>query len=151
MFENRTFALANALIFLVCAALGGVVVLMARRLRASLGCSPPAAGPTGPPITSTVLAPAARPGRPAQRIGSKIQLFVGPLLVAVGMPLLRRAEPGAGCPDGVLPGVVVPGPAVVVARCGAGQPASSRRYAAGSTLPPDTTATVRAGQSSRAR
>lgn len=107
LFTDRTFVLANALTFLVYAALGGVMVLMVLQLQVSLGYSPTAAGLASLPITATMLALSARSGRLAQRIGPKLQLVVGPLLVAAGMLLLRRAEPGAGYLDGVLPGVLV--------------------------------------------
>ncbi|MBB5956603.1 EmrB/QacA subfamily drug resistance transporter [Saccharothrix tamanrassetensis] len=107
LFGNRTFVLANALTFLVYAALGGVMVLMVLQLQVSLGYSPTAAGLASLPITVIMLVLSARSGRLAQRIGPRTQLVVGPLLVAVGMFLLRRAEPGAGYFDGVLPGLLV--------------------------------------------
>ncbi|MEV0680890.1 MFS transporter [Actinosynnema sp. NPDC050436] len=107
LFRNTTFALANGLTFLVYAALGGVLVLMVLHLQVSLGYPPTAAGLASLPITLTMLALSARSGRLAQRIGPRTQLVVGPLLVAAGMLLLRRAEPGVGYLDGVLPGVLV--------------------------------------------
>ncbi|RKT52255.1 MFS transporter [Saccharothrix australiensis] len=107
LFANRTFVLANALTFLLYAALGGVMVLMVLQLQVSLGYGPTAAGLASLPITLIMLALSARSGRVAQRIGPRAQLVVGPLLVGAGMFLLRGAEPGAGYLDGVLPGVLV--------------------------------------------
>ncbi|MFI9815268.1 MFS transporter [Saccharothrix variisporea] len=107
LFSDRTFVLANGLTFLVYAALGGVLVLMVLQLQVSLGYSPTAAGTASLPITAIMLALSARSGRLAQRIGPRAQLVIGPLLVAGGMLLLRRAEPGASYLTGVLPGIVV--------------------------------------------
>ncbi|MCS7478851.1 MFS transporter [Umezawaea endophytica] len=107
LFANRTFALANALTFLMYAALGGVMVLMILQLQVSLGYSPTAAGLAGLPLTIIMLALSARSGRLAQRFGPRAQLVVGPLLVAAGMLLLRNAEPGADYVTGVLPGIAV--------------------------------------------
>ena len=107
LFGNRTFVLANALTFLMYAALGGVLVLMVLQLQVSLGYSPTAAGLASLPITLIMLLLSARSGGLAQRIGPRAQLVVGPLLVAAGMLLLRNAEPGAGYLDGVLPGIVL--------------------------------------------
>lgn len=117
LFANRTFVLANALTFLMYAALGSVMVLMVLQLQVSLGYSPTAAGMASLPITVIMLLLSARSGRLAQRIGPRAQLVAGPLLVAAGMLLLRDAEPGSGYVDGVLPGIVVfgLGLAVVVA------------------------------------
>ncbi|XVV04294.1 MFS transporter [Actinosynnema sp. CA-248983] len=117
LFSDRTFVLANALTFLVYAALGGVMVLLVMQLQVSLGYSPMAAGLAGLPITALLLALSARSGRVAQQIGPRAQLVIGPLLVAGGMLLLRLAEPGASYVTGVLPGIVVfgLGLAVVVA------------------------------------
>jgi EmrB/QacA subfamily drug resistance transporter len=107
LFANRTFVLANALTFLMYAALGGVMVLMILQLQISLDYSPTAAGLAGLPITIIMLVLSARSGRIAQRYGPRAQLVIGPLLVAAGMLLLRNAQPGAGYIDGVLPGITV--------------------------------------------
>jgi EmrB/QacA subfamily drug resistance transporter len=107
LFRDRTFVVANVLTFLVYAALGGVFVLLVLQLQVSLGYSPTAAGVAGLPITVLMLLFSARSGRLAQRVGPRAQLVAGPLLIAAGMLLLRRAEPGATYLTGVLPGVLV--------------------------------------------
>ncbi|MGM1064518.1 MFS transporter [Saccharothrix sp. Mg75] len=107
LFSDRTFVLANALTFLVYAALGGVMVLMVLQLQVSLHYPPTAAGLASLPITLIMLALSARSGNLAQRIGPKAQLIGGPLVIGVGMLMLRWAEPGASYWTGVLPGVVV--------------------------------------------
>ncbi|GDY30250.1 MFS transporter [Gandjariella thermophila] len=107
LFTSITFTLANALTLLMYAALGGVTTLLVLQLQVSLGYPPAAAGLAGLPITVIMLLLSARSGRLAQRIGPRSQLVGGPLLVAAGMLLLRRAVPGTGYLDAVLPGVLV--------------------------------------------
>ncbi|GAA3460112.1 MFS transporter [Saccharothrix longispora] len=107
LFSDRTFVLANALTFLVYAALTGVTVLMVLQLQVSLHYTPTAAGLAGLPITAIMLVLSARAGNLAQRIGPKAQLIGGPIVIGAGMLMLRWAEPGASYWTGVLPGVVV--------------------------------------------
>ena len=107
LFADRTFTAANALTFVVYAALGGIGMLMVMQLQVSLGYSPTAAGLAGLPMTVIMLVLSARSGRLAQRIGPRPQLVVGPLVMAAGILLLRRVEPGAGYWTEVLPAVVV--------------------------------------------
>jgi MFS family permease len=54
-----------------------------------------------------MLVLSARSGMLAQRIGPKIPLTVGPLVIAVGLLLLTQIEPGDSYAAGVLPGVTV--------------------------------------------
>ncbi|WP_443217016.1 MFS transporter [Saccharothrix sp. ALI-22-I] len=107
LFANRTFVLANALTFLVYAALGGVMVLMVLQLQVSLNYSPTAAGLAGVPITIILLVLSARSGNLAQKIGPRAQLVGGPVLIGIGMLMLRWVQPGAGYWTGVLPGLLV--------------------------------------------
>ncbi|SEQ26825.1 drug resistance transporter, EmrB/QacA subfamily [Lentzea xinjiangensis] len=117
LFGNRTFVVSNVLTFLVYAALGGVMVLLVLQLQISLGYSPTASGLASVPITIIMLLASSTSGKIAQRYGPRVQLVVGPVLVGVGMLLLRNAVPGASYVFGVLPGVLVfgVGLAIVVA------------------------------------
>ncbi|SDD25869.1 MFS transporter [Actinokineospora iranica] len=117
LFANHTFVVSNALTFVVYAALGGVLMLMVLQLQTSLGYSPTAAGVAGLPITLIMLLLSARSGRLAVRHGPRWFLVTGPLIVAAGMLLLLRVEPGASYLGAVLPAVIVfgLGLAVVVA------------------------------------
>ncbi|MGO1051140.1 DHA2 family efflux MFS transporter permease subunit [Crossiella sp. CA198] len=115
MFANRTFVLANGLTFLVYAALGGVMMLLVLQLQVSLGYSPTAAGLAGLPISLIMLLFSARSGRLAQRLGPRLQLIIGPLLVAAGILLLRLVVPGASYVFGVLPGVLLFGAGLALA------------------------------------
>jgi EmrB/QacA subfamily drug resistance transporter len=107
LFANRTFTLANLLTFAVYTALGGVLTFMVLQLQVSLNYPPTLAGLASLPITILMLLLSARSGKLASRIGPRLQLIVGPLLIAAGMLLLRDVTPGASYVFGVLPGVLV--------------------------------------------
>ncbi|MGZ3141130.1 MFS transporter [Lentzea chajnantorensis] len=107
LFRDRTFLVANLLTFLVYAALGGVMVLLVLQLQVSLGYSPTASGLASVPITIIMLLASSTSGKIAQRYGPRVQLVAGPIVVGLGMLLLRGAQPGAGYLTGVLPGVLV--------------------------------------------
>ena len=107
LFHNRTFVLANASTFLIYGALGGVFVLLVVQLQTSLDYSPTASGLAGLPITVLMLLLSARSGRLAQRFGPRVQLVIGPILLAVGLLMMRRIVPGGGYLDTVLPAVAV--------------------------------------------
>ncbi|WP_040407112.1 MFS transporter [Amycolatopsis nigrescens] len=114
LFRDRTFTVSNALTFVVYAALGGVMMLMVMQLQVSLGYSPTAAGLAGLPITLIMLVFSGRSGGLAQRIGPRLQLVTGPLLIAAGMLLLLRVGPGASYLGSVLPAVAVFGLGLVI-------------------------------------
>ncbi|ALG05953.1 MFS transporter [Kibdelosporangium phytohabitans] len=107
MFRDRTFTLSNGLTFVVYTALGGVMMLLVLQLQVSLGYGPTAAGVAGLPITVIMLLTSSLSGRLAQRIGPRLQLVIGPLVIAVGMLLMMRIGPGASYVTEVLPAVVV--------------------------------------------
>ena len=107
IFSSRQFTGANLVTFVVYAALGGVFFLLVVFLQVALGYSPIAAGAASLPVTLLMFSLSARAGDMAQRIGPRIPLTVGPLLVAAGMLMYRTIEPGDDYVTGVLPGVVV--------------------------------------------
>jgi EmrB/QacA subfamily drug resistance transporter len=107
LFVDRTFTVANLLTFVVYAALGGVLLLLVLQLQVSLHYPPTLAGLAGLPITILMLLLSARSGRFAQRVGPRMQLIIGPLLVAAGILWLRAVVPGASYVTGVLPGVMI--------------------------------------------
>jgi sugar phosphate permease len=76
-------------------------------LQTALGYSPIGAGAATLPMTALMLAFAARGGALAQRIGPRIPLTIGPLLIAAGMLLMRRIHPGSSYVADVLPAVLV--------------------------------------------
>ncbi len=107
VFASRQFSAANAVTFVVYAALGGVFFLLVAFLQISLGYSPIAAGAASLPVTALMLLLSARSGALAQRIGARIPLTVGPLVIAAGLLLMTRIDPGDSYASSVLPAVIV--------------------------------------------
>jgi EmrB/QacA subfamily drug resistance transporter len=107
MFRSRQFSGANLVTFVVYAAIGGFFFFLISFLQISLGYSPTEAGASTIPVTLLMLVLSARSGALAQRIGPRIPLTVGPLLVALGLLLLTQIEPGDSYLTGVFPGVLV--------------------------------------------
>jgi EmrB/QacA subfamily drug resistance transporter len=107
MFASRQFSAANLVTFVVYAALGGVFFLLVAFLQIACGYSPTAAGAAALPVTALMLAFSARSGALAQRIGPRIPLTVGPLVIAAGLLLMTRITPGDAYVTSVLPAVIV--------------------------------------------
>jgi EmrB/QacA subfamily drug resistance transporter len=107
IFAARQFTVANVLTFVVYAALGGAMFLLTVYLQGALGYSALAAGAATLPITALMLALSARMGQLAQRIGPRIPLTVGPLLLGAGAALLAAIKPGDRYLTDILPAVVV--------------------------------------------
>ena len=91
------------------AGLGGAFFLLVVQLQNVLGYSAFEAGAATFPITILMLALSARSGALAARIGPRLQMTVGPLLVAVGTLLMTRIDAGATYVGAVLPAVLVTG------------------------------------------
>ena len=109
IFASRQFSAANAVTFAVYGALGGVFFLLVAFLQISIGYSAIAAGAASLPVTALMLLLSPRAGALAQRIGPRIPLTVGPLLIAAGMLLMTQIEPGGSYVVNVLPAVLVYG------------------------------------------
>ncbi|HZI98117.1 MAG TPA: MFS transporter [Actinomycetales bacterium] len=107
IFSSRQFSAANAITFVVYAALGGVFFLLVVFLQTSLGYTPLQAGAASLPITVVMLALSSSAGALAQRIGPRWPLTVGPATIAAGMLLMLRIEPGSAYLTDVLPAVIV--------------------------------------------
>jgi EmrB/QacA subfamily drug resistance transporter len=107
LFSSRQFTAANVVTFVVYGSMGGVFFLLVVVLQTALGYSAVAAGAASLPITILLLLFAAQGGSLAQRIGPRIPLTIGPLIIAAGMLLMLRIEPGASYVSTVLPAVVV--------------------------------------------
>jgi EmrB/QacA subfamily drug resistance transporter len=109
IFRSEQFSGANAVTFAVYAALGTVTFLLVVHLQTDLGYSALEAGASLLPITACMLLLSARAGALAQRIGPRIPMTVGPLVVALGMVLLGRVDPGTTYWETVFPAVIVLG------------------------------------------
>jgi EmrB/QacA subfamily drug resistance transporter len=109
IFRSQQFSGANAVTFAVYAALGAVTFLLVVHLQTDLGYSALEAGAALLPITVCMLLLSVRAGALAQRIGPRWPMTIGPLIVAVGMVLLSRVEPGSTYWTTVFPGILVLG------------------------------------------
>ncbi len=107
MFRAAQFSAANAVTFAVYGALGGALFLLPVELQLVARYSALDAGLSLLPVTIIMLAFSARSGRLASRIGPRLQMSVGPLVVGAGLLLLARATQGAGYVADVAPAVVV--------------------------------------------
>ena len=107
IFADRNFSAANAMTLLVYAALGAVLFFLVLQLQTVGGYGPLAAGISTLPITVCMLLLAARGGALAARIGPRIPMTVGPLVMACGTLLLLRVGPGVSYWTDVLPGLTV--------------------------------------------
>jgi EmrB/QacA subfamily drug resistance transporter len=107
IFRSRQFTSANLVTVAVYAALGGTFFLLAVDLQQSLHYSPVAAGASLLPVTLIMLMFSSRAGALAQRIGPRIPMTIGPTLVAAGLLLMRRINPGGTYVADVLPAVMV--------------------------------------------
>jgi EmrB/QacA subfamily drug resistance transporter len=107
IFRSRQFSAANAVTFVVYAALGGVFFLLVSFLQISMGYTPIEAGSASLPVTALMLVGSARAGALAQRIGPRLPLTIGPLVIAAGLLLMLRINPGDSYVTTVLPAVIV--------------------------------------------
>jgi EmrB/QacA subfamily drug resistance transporter len=107
VFTNREFAATNAVTFIVYAALTGATFLLPVTLQIVSGYSPLASGLALLPLTVIMLALSARSGKLATRIGPRLQMSVGPIVVGVGLAMLTFATHGSSYVVYVLPAVLV--------------------------------------------
>ncbi len=107
IFSSRQFTVANGVTFAVYAALGGVLFLLAVDLQQVLGYSALAAGAAMLPITIIMLLLSSRAGALSQRIGPRLPMTAGPLIIAGGLLMMGRIGPGSDYVTDVLPAVVV--------------------------------------------
>ena len=107
IFSSRQFTSANLVTFVVYAALGGVFFLLVVFLQVALGYSPIAAGAASLPVTALMLLLSARAGALAERLGPRLPLTAGPLLIAAGMVLMSEIDIGDSYLEAILPAVVV--------------------------------------------
>jgi EmrB/QacA subfamily drug resistance transporter len=107
IFRSRQFSAANGVTFVVYAALGGFFFLLVSFLQISMGYTPIEAGAASLPVTALMLVFSARSGALAQRIGARIPLTAGPLIIAAGLLLMLRINPGDSYVSAVLPAVIV--------------------------------------------
>jgi EmrB/QacA subfamily drug resistance transporter len=107
LFRRRQFTVTNAVTFVVYGALGGVLFLLPVVLQVVGGYSPLASGVALLPLTLVMLLLSSTSGRLASRIGPRLQMSVGPVVVGCGLALLSRLTTDSSYLTGVLPAVLV--------------------------------------------
>lgn len=107
IFRSRQFTAANVVTFLMYGGMSGVFFLLVVHLQQVAGFSPIAAGTALIPVTVLMLLLSARGGALAQRIGPRLPMSLGPLIIASGMLLMTRIGAGASYMGDVLPAAVV--------------------------------------------
>ena len=98
LFTDRTFSAANAMTLVVYAALGAVLFFLVLQLQTVSGYGALEAGAATMPITVCMLLLASRGGALAARIGPRLPMTLGPLVMAAGTLLLL--DVGAGWTTG---------------------------------------------------
>jgi MFS family permease len=107
LFSSMQFTATNLVTFVVYGALGGALFLLPIQLQQVSGYRALAAGTALLPITLIMLTLSARSGALAGRIGPRLQMSVGPVLVGIGIALLSRIGSGGDYLTEVLPALVV--------------------------------------------
>ena len=90
LFENRCFASLNLMTFLLYGAFGGAMLLIPYALIEAGGYSPIQAGLSLLPLSILMGLASPMMGKLAVRLGPRLQLTVGPIVVGVGLLLATR-------------------------------------------------------------
>jgi EmrB/QacA subfamily drug resistance transporter len=107
VFRSRQFSATNVVTFVVYGALGGAMFLLPVQLQQVSGYSPTKAGTALVPVTLVMLLLSSRSGALAGRIGPRLQMSAGPLVIAASFLLLAGVGGHAGYVTELLPGVLV--------------------------------------------
>jgi EmrB/QacA subfamily drug resistance transporter len=107
LFADRTFSAANAMTVVVYAALGAILFFLVLQLQTVGGYTALQAGLATLPITVLLLLLAARGGALGERIGPRLPMSLGPLVMAAGTLWLLAVGPDVSWWRDVLPGLTV--------------------------------------------
>ena len=107
IFADRTFSAANAMTLVVYAALGAVLFFLVLQLQTVGGYGALEAGIATLPVTVCMLLLASQGGALGTRIGPRIPMTVGPLVMAGGVLLLQRVGEDVDYWTDVFPGLTV--------------------------------------------
>jgi EmrB/QacA subfamily drug resistance transporter len=107
LFRSAQFDAANVVTFVVYAALGGALFLLPIQLQQVSRYTALQAGISLLPVTVIMLLLSARSGALAARIGPRLQMSVGPIVIAIGLALFTRIDFNGDYVTQVLPAVLV--------------------------------------------
>ena len=107
LFRSRTFSAANVMTLVVYAALGAILFFLVLQLQTVGGYGALAAGVATLPITLCMVFLARRGGALGSRIGPRIPMTFGPVVMAIGVVLLLGVGEDVSYVRDVLPGLTV--------------------------------------------
>jgi EmrB/QacA subfamily drug resistance transporter len=107
LFRSRQFSGTNAVTFVVYGALGGALFLLPVELQLVQHYTPLDSGLALLPVTVIMLLFSARSGQLSARIGPRLQMSLGPVLVGAGLALLARATDTGSYWTQVFPAVLL--------------------------------------------
>lgn len=107
LYRDRTFSASNAMTFLVYAALGAMSFFLVLQLQTVAGYNALEAGVATLPITISMLLLAAKGGELGTRIGPRIPMTIGPLVMALGTVLVAGVDADSSYWRHIFPGVTV--------------------------------------------
>ena len=107
LFRSRQFSGANAVTFVVYGALGGALFLLPVELQLVAHYTPLKSGLALVPVTLIMLVFSARSGQLSARIGPRLQMSLGPVVVGAGLALLARATDHGSYWTQVFPAIVI--------------------------------------------
>jgi EmrB/QacA subfamily drug resistance transporter len=107
LFSSTQFTATNIVTFIVYGAVGGALFLLPINLQNVSGYSPLKSGVSLLPATVITLLLSSRSGLLAERIGPRLQMSVGPVLIGIGLALFILTRRSGNYPTEVLPGVIV--------------------------------------------
>ncbi|MGI8447069.1 MAG: DHA2 family efflux MFS transporter permease subunit [Streptosporangiaceae bacterium] len=107
LFKSTQFTATNAITFVVYGGIGGALFLLPIQLQQVSGYTALEAGISLLPVTVITLALSRRSGALAARIGPRLQMIAGPILVGIGLALFARITQSGDYLTEVLPAVVV--------------------------------------------
>lgn len=107
LFSSAQFTATNVITFIVYGAIGGSLFLLPIDLQEAAGYTALQAGVSLLPVTVITLALSRRSGALAQRIGPRLQMSAGPVLIGAGLGLFTLIGTSGDYVTEVLPGVTV--------------------------------------------
>ena len=107
LFASTQFTATNVITFVVYGGIGGALFLLPIELQQVSGYTALEAGISLLPVTAITLALSRRSGALAARIGPRLQMSVGPVLVGAGLALFTRITASGDYVTEVLPAVLV--------------------------------------------
>jgi EmrB/QacA subfamily drug resistance transporter len=107
LFRDRTFVVLNIETFTLYGTLGVEFLVLVYQLQVTAGWSALAAGTALLPATALMLVGSSASGSLSSRIGPRLQLTVGPLLVAAALVVLGRIDGHVDWLTDVAPGAVL--------------------------------------------